>query len=36
MANYDILGDIAIIKFNDNISKEEKITKAKELMQNYK
>lgn len=36
MANYDILGDIAIIKFNDNISKEEKITKAKELMQSYK
>jgi len=36
MANYDILGDVAIIKFNDDVSKEQKIAKAKELMQQYK
>jgi tRNA (guanine37-N1)-methyltransferase len=32
MANYDILGDIAIIKFSDETSKEEKLAKAQELM----
>ena len=32
MANYDILGDIAIIKFPDETSKDEKILKAQELM----
>jgi len=36
MANYDILGDIAIVKFNDGTSKEEKIVRANELMQQYK
>jgi tRNA (guanine37-N1)-methyltransferase len=36
MANYDILGDIAIIKFNEEVSTEQKIAKAGELMQQYK
>ncbi|MBM3247350.1 hypothetical protein FJZ17_02305 [Candidatus Pacearchaeota archaeon] len=36
MANYDILGDIAIIKFVDGVSKEEKSIRARELMQQYK
>ncbi len=34
MANYDILGDIAIVKFNEDISQEQKISKAHELLQN--
>jgi len=34
MANYDIIGDIAIVKFNDGVKKEEKIEKAKGLMKN--
>lgn len=34
MANYDILGDIAIVKFPDETSKEEKLAKAKELLAN--
>jgi tRNA (guanine37-N1)-methyltransferase len=36
MANYDILGDIAIVKFEDSVSMEEKIVKAKQLMKDYK
>ena len=36
MANYDILGDVAIVKFNEEISKEEKISKAQEIMNQYK
>lgn len=34
MANYDILGNIAIVKFLDNTSKEEKLAKAQELLKN--
>jgi len=36
MANYDILGNIAIIKFPDETGKEEKLKKAKELASQYK
>lgn len=36
MSNYDILGNIAIIKFHDKISNSEKILKAQELMNQYK
>jgi len=40
MANYDILGNIAIIKFQDRenskISKKEKLEKAKQLLKQYK
>ena len=32
MANYDILGNIAIIKFNEEISQEEKLKQAEELL----
>lgn len=32
MANYDLLGNIAIIKFVDNTPKEEKLKKAEELL----
>lgn len=34
MANYDIIGNIAIVKFPDKTKKEEKISKAQELMKN--
>ena len=34
MANYDILGNIAIIKFPDETKKEEKLKKAQELLKN--
>ncbi len=33
MANYDIIGNIAIIKFPENLKKEEKIKQAKELLE---
>jgi tRNA (guanine37-N1)-methyltransferase len=36
MANYDILGDVAILKFQDNTSSEEKLKKAQEIMNQYK
>jgi tRNA G37 N-methylase Trm5 len=36
MANYDIIGNIGIIKFNNEISKSEKLEKAQELMKQYK
>lgn len=32
MANYDILGNIAIVKFSDGTKKEEKLQKAQELL----
>ena len=34
MANYDILGNIAIVKFADDAKDEEKIAKAEELLRN--
>src|SRR3989344_3656621 len=36
MANYDILGNIAIMKFPENTKKGEKLKKAKQLMKTYK
>lgn len=36
MANYDILGNIAVVKFKDNISWEEKLKKAQEIIGQYK
>lgn len=36
MANYDILGNIAIVKFPRETSKSEKMKKASELMNQYK
>lgn len=36
MANYDILGNIAIIKFQNKETKKEKLSKAKQLLQQYK
>lgn len=36
MANYDILGNIAIVKFKDENSRAEKIKKAEEIMKQYK
>lgn len=36
MANYDILGNIAVLKFQDEVSLEEKLKKAQEIMNQYK
>ncbi|PIN77729.1 hypothetical protein COV15_01450 [Candidatus Woesearchaeota archaeon CG10_big_fil_rev_8_21_14_0_10_34_12] len=36
MANYDILGNIAIMKFPEKTKKSEKLKKAKQLMKTYK
>jgi tRNA G37 N-methylase Trm5 len=36
MANYDILGNIAIVKFHDDVSSEDRIKKAHEIMSQYK
>lgn len=36
MANYDILGNIAVIKFSKGVEKKEKLEKAIELMKQYK
>ena len=36
MANYDILGNIAIVKFGNGISDEEKLRKAEEIIAQYK
>jgi tRNA (guanine37-N1)-methyltransferase len=36
MANYDILGNIAIVKFPENTPQEEKVIKAQEIMNQYK
>jgi tRNA (guanine37-N1)-methyltransferase len=36
MANYDILGNMAIVKFQDETSSEEKLSKAQEIMNQYK
>ena len=32
MANYDLLGNIAVVKFADDVKKEEKLKKAQELL----
>jgi len=34
MANYDIIGDIAILKFPDNTNREEKLIQARKLLEN--
>jgi len=36
MANYDIIGNIAIIKFKEGEKKEEKLKKAQEIINQYK
>jgi tRNA (guanine37-N1)-methyltransferase len=36
MANYDILGDVAIAKFHDDVTAEQKLAKAQEIMNQYK
>ncbi len=36
MANYDILGDVAIAKFHDDVSSQMKLAKAQEIMNQYK
>lgn len=36
MANYDILGDVAIVKFHDDVSLDLKLAKAQEIMNQYK
>ena len=36
MANYDILGDVAILKFHDKAGKKEKLAKAQEIISQYK
>jgi tRNA (guanine37-N1)-methyltransferase len=36
MANYDILGNIAIVKFPENTSEEDKLKKAQEIVNQYK
>jgi len=36
MANYDILGNIAILKFHNNVSDEAKMNEAKKILNQYK